>query len=45
MAKAKGKINVNGGAGGSRWCPRAVAKQVSKKARRAQDKSKISEVV
>ena len=43
MAKAKGKINVNNGAGGSRWARRAEVKARCKKARRAQGKKAIKE--
>lgn len=41
MSKAKGKINVNGGAGGSRWAPRSDVKKRCKKARRAQGKKEL----
>ena len=38
MANDKIKENVNGGAGGSRWIPRADAKKSAKKRRRVTDK-------
>jgi hypothetical protein len=42
MANGKIKTEMTG-TGGGRWCPRAVAKQVSKKTRRRNAKREIRE--
>lgn len=42
MANEKIKTEMTG-TGGGRWCPRAVAKQVSKKLRRRNAKREIRE--
>lgn len=43
MANQKVKANVSGGAGGSRWHPRADVKDYARKVRRAEDREAVED--